>query len=394
MLNNKSTQSSTTTRFQEVLLKQKINVTMPDDFLLKVKYLCRAIPEVEWSGILFYEVKGSIREPESMEVVLKDILPMDKGTGTFTSYNLDKRFVDYLMDNPEAMMWKVGHIHSHNTMGVFFSGTDMDELHDNSPNYDFYLSLIVNNFMDFQAKIATIGHAKVETIVAQYTATDEEGKPYSIDEGKFFVNVKRMYTYDCEIVSSTEQIDAPDYFKKGVENIMKPTPTVPAVNKTWSKGNGWQKSKKKKPKKFVQKPFVGTNKTPEEKLEEQYEEFADFYCETMFPEMSETELFTMGLFNLSGIMTLSDTVESILDGIPSLEMSDHEVAMNIVDTCVDVYAKFFPDRDVEEFALDIMETIAMLEELSEEYDYLPTTIESLNVIIKGIEENERSTTIQ
>ena len=43
--------------------------------------------------------------------------------------------------------WKVGHIHSHNVMRVFFSGTDMDELHDNAPSHNFYVSLIVNNLL-------------------------------------------------------------------------------------------------------------------------------------------------------------------------------------------------------------------------------------------------------
>lgn len=366
---------------------------MPDDFLAKVKYLCRAIPEVEWSGVLFYVVEGTIREPESMEVVLKDILPMDKGTSGFTEYNLDKRFVDYLMDNPEAMMWKAGHIHSHNTMPVFFSGTDTDELHDNSSNYDFYLSLIVNNFMDFKAKIATIGHAKVESIVAQYNATDENGEVYGIDEGKFYVDVKRMYTYECEIVSSIEQIDAPDYFKNGVKHILKPKVTTPVVNKDLKSGKGWQKNEKKK---FVQKPFENKKKqqTPEEMLDEKYQEFADFYVEELFPTQSETELFIMALFNLSGIMSLHDTMESILGGVTELEIDEHEIAMNILDSCVDVYAKFYPERNVDEFALDIMAVNEVLEDFKEEYSYMPGTIKSLNSVIKGIEENERSTTIK
>jgi hypothetical protein len=44
----------------------------------------------------------------------------------FTSYDLDNRFIDYLMEDPKRMKFKVGHIHSHNIMSVFFSGTDME----------------------------------------------------------------------------------------------------------------------------------------------------------------------------------------------------------------------------------------------------------------------------
>jgi hypothetical protein len=42
-------------------------------------------------------------------------------------------------------------------MNVFFSGTDMGELNDNSPKHNIYLSLIVNNYLDMTAKLAFIG---------------------------------------------------------------------------------------------------------------------------------------------------------------------------------------------------------------------------------------------
>ena len=52
-----------------------------------MKYLCKAIPEVEWSGILLYEVKGSIKDAKNMSLIVKDIIPMDKGSHTYTEYN-------------------------------------------------------------------------------------------------------------------------------------------------------------------------------------------------------------------------------------------------------------------------------------------------------------------
>lgn len=82
---------------------------MPDSILNQIKFLCRSIPKEEWSGILFYTVDGSITHPESFEIELKDILPLDKGSGSFTSYDLDDRLIDYMMDNPDAQDWKIGH---------------------------------------------------------------------------------------------------------------------------------------------------------------------------------------------------------------------------------------------------------------------------------------------
>ena len=37
---------------------------MPLSILNKIKYLCKTIPNVEWSGVLFYSLKGSIKKPE------------------------------------------------------------------------------------------------------------------------------------------------------------------------------------------------------------------------------------------------------------------------------------------------------------------------------------------
>ena len=61
---------------------------------------------------------------------------------------------------------------------VFFSGTDWSELEDNASNHNYYLSLIVNNFMDFCAKVCFIAEAKNETF--NFEAKDEQGKRYSL----------------------------------------------------------------------------------------------------------------------------------------------------------------------------------------------------------------------
>lgn len=90
---------------------------MSERILNQVQYLCQQIAKVEWSGVLFYSVTGSIKKPEDMVLTIEDILPMNKGNQTYTEYNLDERVIDYMMDN-ETMEkgWKMGHIHSHNTM--------------------------------------------------------------------------------------------------------------------------------------------------------------------------------------------------------------------------------------------------------------------------------------
>ena len=71
--------------------------------------MCKRIVKDEWSGVLFYSVQGSIKDPANFKIEIEDILPMDKGTSVYTSYDLDERFIDYLMEDPKRMKYKVGH---------------------------------------------------------------------------------------------------------------------------------------------------------------------------------------------------------------------------------------------------------------------------------------------
>ncbi len=187
---------------------------MPQKVLSQIQYLCREIPKVEWSGILFYKVEGSIKDPSTMKLILEDILPMHKGTSAYTEYTFDERVVEHMMDNEYLEDYKIGHIHSHNTMSVFFSGTDWSELEDNAPNHNFYLSLIVNNFMDFMAKVCFI--AKPFSL----SAKDEEGAAYSFVSESLNTDQK-LIVYDCEIVSPNIDIKVEEEFSKKVTDIIE-----------------------------------------------------------------------------------------------------------------------------------------------------------------------------
>lgn len=194
---------------------------MPEKVLNQIKYLCKNIAKVEWSGVLFYSVEGSIRDPHTMVLTLQDILPMQKGTATYTEYSFDERVIEYMMDN-ETMEkgWKLGHIHSHNTMAVFFSGTDWSELEDNAPNHNFYLSLIVNNFMDFCAKVCFIAESD-STKQFDFVAKDENGKKYIYKAEEYEVKERKLVVYDCAITSPKNDIVVDDTFASKVDSIIK-----------------------------------------------------------------------------------------------------------------------------------------------------------------------------
>lgn len=137
----------------------------------RVRFLCKKCPDLEWSGVLFYEVEGSIRQPEQLKITLKDLLLMDIGTKGQTSFEWTEEITMYIMDNDleDCIM---GHIHSHNTMPVFFSGTDNEELEDNTPNHNMYLSVIVNNMGDIMGKLAFMAKP------TSFASKDENGEEY------------------------------------------------------------------------------------------------------------------------------------------------------------------------------------------------------------------------
>lgn len=217
------------------VVKETPLIIMPEHILHQIKYLCKEIAAVEWSGILFYDVEGTIQDPSGMVFTLVDILPMHKGTQSYTEYEIGTDVMDYMMENPMLMTCKMGHIHSHNNMNVFFSGTDMEELRDNAPNHNVYLSLIVNNKMEFCAKVAH--HIREVATDVKLVARDIDGEEYVISEdaGTNVIN-SVVVDYDCIIDAPKNEISVTDIFKSNVEKIIK---AASRVVTTYRSNTGW-----------------------------------------------------------------------------------------------------------------------------------------------------------
>lgn len=85
----------------------------------QIIYLCKSINKDEWSGILFYTINGSIKDPNKCTLTCQDILLMDKGTQAYTSYEFDEYVIEHVMNTPElrklqfSNQLKWGQCHSH-----------------------------------------------------------------------------------------------------------------------------------------------------------------------------------------------------------------------------------------------------------------------------------------
>lgn len=199
----------------------KIKTIIPREVSLKKNYLCSVIPSVEWSGMLFYTLEGDLDDPKSMVITLTDIHPMDKGSSAATTYKLDAATIVDLFDSkPHLMEQRLAHIHSHCTFGVFFSGTDTDELVENAPNHNGYLSLIVNNKGDIQGKIAFMGKSQ-EEVSRKISFNTIAGKLL-----EFLTPTKTeedvVIAYDLEIVEEKPDSVTDSVFLAQVDEINKP----------------------------------------------------------------------------------------------------------------------------------------------------------------------------
>jgi len=167
----------------------------------KIQYVCDEIPNNEWSGILFYKYEGSLLDINNLRAEVVDILPLDIGSAGFTSNEFPKEYSEFLLKNPHMMEYNHGIVHSHNNMGVFFSGTDNEALAKISDQYAGLISLIVNNKGEYCAKLGVYIKAdRVDNI----TVRDIDYKDKVLSEN---VSVGYVKVYNAKIEKEVINVD-------------------------------------------------------------------------------------------------------------------------------------------------------------------------------------------
>lgn len=128
----------------------------------KIIYLCSRVSSVEWSGVLFYEMEGTLGE--DLRIIAKDLLLLNIHASTYTEYENDTTDIPaYMVEHGLTHAYQ-GHIHSHNTMATFFSGTDTATLKEEGAKRPHFLSLIVNNANQYTACITAKAEVKENLI--------------------------------------------------------------------------------------------------------------------------------------------------------------------------------------------------------------------------------------
>ena len=375
---------------------------MPEKVLNQIKYLCKKIPKAEWSGVLFYSVNGSIKNPETMVLTLEEILPLDKGSATYTEFEFGTAYVEHMMENEHLEECKVGLIHSHNSMGVFFSGTDWSELEDNAPNHNFYLSLIVNNYMDFCAKVCFIAESP-ESVINTFIAKDEFGKKYSVKQNETIPATKKLIVYDCNIKSPQQNIVVEDSFVVKVDKIIQEADEK-AKLKAFSIPDFTKNNKEYKS--FNNKNI---NRNQSNYIDWDYQEnysFDDFMKSSenfnkyhkleqkdnieYFLSDNNIEDFALFVLNLGNPVDITEDFSDILSRYKSNRVTGKMLSMQILDLYVQLYEKFFDtveNKDAPKVFSDIAEQVIEIYEevLIDMHNERVSTRNMLEPVIEGLE---------
>ena len=159
----------------------------------KIRYLIRKFPSTEWSGVLFYTHTGKF-EDGSLEIQCQDIYPMDLGTGIFTDFKMDESVVGYIAENIDLFGCDTGLVHSHHSMGAFFSGTDTSTLRAEGNDTNCFVSLIVDTKGTYRAAITRKVQEKKTIVTKNYSSTYE-----FFGEGEKTANVLAGATENTEV---------------------------------------------------------------------------------------------------------------------------------------------------------------------------------------------------
>lgn len=353
------------TRLEERWLEPNLKVIMPQKFLNQIKYLCRGIHNVEWSGVLFYSVDGSIQDPENCIITLEEIHLMDKGSGAETTYSFDETVAEFIMDDFETRSeWKMGLIHSHHNMNTYFSGVDVAELQTNAQNHNYYLSLIVNNRMDFTARVAFVGEAAVPDI--SYKCQDEHGNTYSV--GNDLLSKKLLFLYDCDIEYPKSIIEVSQSFEDRMEFIIEEKERLAAAAKAKAKAKADAAEAARKRQALISKNKL-RNQPHKNPLRTQpdVDEIAEFFAN----EMDVAESFATFVLRFGNDSIPNDNLEQALEDVEIGPLDDNVLITSLIAGYPAYYERYFDDfggnSDDETFLSMLKSVIEAFKEYEEEF---------------------------
>lgn len=156
---------------EKITLSNKPRLVITQKLQNQIEWLHKNCGAVEWSGELITREIGKITDLDDWVIIAEDIFLVDVGSSAFTGYNFNEGAfkaadVMELYDKFDGIMegtHKAQHIHTHQGMGTFFSGTDWSQLNDRGCESNYFLMLITNFKNQHIAKVGFKANSKTTT---------------------------------------------------------------------------------------------------------------------------------------------------------------------------------------------------------------------------------------
>lgn len=218
---------------------ERYDLIIPKNVEQKIRILCREINTIEWSGVLFYTIEGTI-EGNDLKIKCKDILLMDVGSSATTEYTVNADISSYMVDNPELLNPEVyrGLIHSHHSMATFFSGTDVNTLKSEGADTNHFVSLIVNNEGKYTA--AFTRKLKVSQSIKEKYSYNTWGNTEVKGSRNFTIDDVYLERFNLNIIKESVAEDNSELYNRikelrAAKSYKYTTPNIPNATKYSSK---------------------------------------------------------------------------------------------------------------------------------------------------------------
>jgi len=184
--------------------------------------LCQKYSNVEWSGYCLHEKTGDLFNET---IIVHGVYLMDIGSVTATDFKGNPDVATLIDEYPEIgdLIFGNGYrilqckVHSHNNLSVFYSGMDQQDLEDNSKGQDVYVSIVVNNKMEFFAKACRwVKTEKTQKTVQVLNRSKYQPYTYEVPAGE------EKMVQNCNVKIDMQN---PEWFTKRLTEV-KPVPVI------------------------------------------------------------------------------------------------------------------------------------------------------------------------
>lgn len=200
----------------------------------QMTWLCTKMPAREWSGKLLWTIESGSFEAGDAVISADYFYLLNLGSAAYTEYSTQEskmEWVKFLMANPQFQSHYTGKLHSHNSMGVFHSGTDNTDLKEQilEGQFDYYISLIVNNRNQFDLRVAFRGEVEAPAVTYTYKTFSGKTESFSVPGvGKQEVVCFYEGTVETESLVDEVIIDCYNTLKKAEEAKVVKTSNMPS----------------------------------------------------------------------------------------------------------------------------------------------------------------------